>query len=179
MKRVIKVHDKEFSCLLEAEAIEQRVSEMAEEISRDFHQKDMVIVGVLNGAFMFLSDLVKKIDQDPEVNFVKVASYTGTATSGKVRELMGFSGDIKGRDVLLIDDILDKGHTLSFLLESIQVKKPASVRSACLLQKPKALKRNVKADYVGFEIEDLFVLGYGLDYNQKGRTFNAIYQLNS
>ena len=149
---------------------------MGAAISNEYGDKDLVVIGVLNGVFMFFSDLVKSLEIDVPINFVKVASYVGAQSSGKVRELVGYSGELRNRHVLVVDDILDSGYTYQFLMQTLKAKAPASIKFACLLFKPSALKVDVKPDYYGFEIPNEFVVGYGLDYNQRGRTFKDIYK---
>lgn len=172
----IRVKDLDFELFIEEKRIQERVAKMAQSISVEYGRKDLVVIGVLNGVFMFFSDLIKSMSIDVPINFVKVASYSGTQTSGKVRELMGVSEDLKGRDVLVVDDILDSGHTYAFIMEALKAKEPASIKFACLLHKPEALQVDVKPDFVGFEIPNDFVIGYGLDYDQKGRTYRDIYK---
>lgn len=172
----ITINDLDFELFIQEKEIQNRVEEMARSISEEYAGQDLVVIGVLNGVFMFFSDLVKSLSIDVPINFVKVASYTGTQTSGKVRELVGFSGELKGRHVLVVDDILDSGYTYSFIIETLKAKAPASIKFACLLYKPEALKVDLKPDYAGFEIPNEFVVGYGLDYNQLGRTYRDIYK---
>lgn len=174
--KTVRIHDLDFELFIEEQRIKERIAGMADAISEEYHNKDLVVIGVLNGVFMFFTDLVRSMSIDVPINFVKVASYTGTQSSGKVRELVGFSGDLKGRDVLVVDDILDSGYTYSFIIETLKAKAPASIKFACLLQKPDALKVDVTPDFVGFEIPNDFVVGYGLDYDQMGRTYRDIYK---
>lgn len=176
LSSTITVHNFEFEELISEREIAAEVEQMAREISHDYQEKDLVLVGVLNGVFMFFSDLCKSLTIDVPINFVKVASYIGQESSGKIRELVGFSGEIEGRDVLVVDDILDSGLTYEFLMDSIKVKKPNSVKFCSLLWKSEATKEGIKPDYHGFEIANEFVVGYGLDYNQLGRTYRSIYK---
>ena len=164
-----------FELFLSEEEILLRVNDLAKEISVHYEGKDLVILGILNGVFMFISDLVKRLSIDVPVNFIKVASYSGQQTTGKVRELVGFSGDLRNRDVLVVDDILDSGYTYDFLIRSLKAKEPASLKFACLLYKPDALKVDAQPDFYGFSIPNKFVVGYGMDYDQQGRTLNEIY----
>lgn len=174
--KTIDVHNESFELMISEQEIQKSVAAMAKAISVDYAQKDLVIIGVLNGVFMFFSDLVKSLEIDAPINFVKVASYQGQQSTGKVRELVGFSGELRNRDVLIVDDILDSGYTYQFLMETLQAKHPKSIKFACLLHKPEAQKVNAKPDYVGFSIPNEFVVGYGLDYNQAGRTYREIYK---
>ena len=172
----VKVHDLEFEEMISENEIQTRIAELAQAISMDYQQKDLVLIGVLNGAFMFFSDLVKAITIDASISFVKVASYQGIETTGKVRELIGFSGELRNKDVLVIDDVLDSGYTYQFLMETLKAKMPASIKFACLLHKPEAQKVAAAPDYCCFSIANEFVVGYGLDYNQAGRTLTSIYK---
>ncbi|MGB0429927.1 MAG: hypoxanthine phosphoribosyltransferase [Bacteroidia bacterium] len=176
VKKVVQVHDTQFEELISENEILKSVEEMARQISIDYQQKDLVVIGVLNGVFMFFSDLIKALEIDPQVNFVKVASYQGTGSTGKVKELVGFSGQLKNKDVLVVDDILDSGYTYEFLMDTLKAKKPRSIKFACLLHKPKAQKVAAMPDYTCFAIENDFVIGYGLDYDQKGRTLTSIFK---
>ncbi|MBI3142466.1 MAG: hypoxanthine phosphoribosyltransferase [Bacteroidetes bacterium] len=172
----VTIQGEEFSLLFTQDDIARRIQALGKEIAASLSGKDLVYIGVLNGAFMFFSDLVKAIGLDAPVHFVKVASYHGMESSGRVRELVGYTGDIKGKDVLLIDDILDTGHTYHYLIGSLQAKEPRSIHFACLLHKPSATQvADAKPDYVAFTIENHFVVGFGLDYNQAGRTFTNLY----
>lgn len=174
-KRKIEVNGTHFELMLSEEQILTRIGAMATEIGNFYKDKDLVILGVLNGVFMFMSDLAKALERDVPVNFIKVASYSGQQTTGKVRELVGFSGELKDRHVLVIDDILDSGYTYEFLMRSLAAKEPVSLKFACLLYKPDALKVEAKPDFFGFSIPNEFVVGYGMDYDQQGRTLSEIY----
>ena len=176
MANQIKVHGELFEIMISEKEINQRVHELANQISNDYQDKDLVLLGVLNGVFMFISDLVKAMSIDPKVNFIKVASYQGTESTGKIRELIGFSGDLFDKDVLVVDDVLDSGYTYQFLMDSLKAKKPASLKFVCLLHKPEAQKIEATPDYTGFTIANDFVVGYGLDYDQEGRTYANIYK---
>lgn len=171
----ITVGDRNFELMLSEKQIAEQVRQMAYEINEEYQGQDLVILGVLNGVFMFISDLVKSLEFDAPVNFIKVASYIGQRSTGKVRELVGFSGELKNRHVLVVDDILDSGFTYEFLMRSLSAKEPASIKFACLLYKPDALKVDAKPDFYGFSIPNEFVVGYGMDYDQMGRTFKEIY----
>ncbi|MCB0409620.1 MAG: hypoxanthine phosphoribosyltransferase, partial [Flavobacteriales bacterium] len=132
---------------------------------------------VLNGSFMFIGDLMKSIDLNCMISFIKMASYEGTESTGKVNELIGLNEDIEGHDVILIEDIVDTGNTLEKLYQMLQEKKPKSIKIATLLYKPEAYKKPYKIDFVGKEIPNAFVLGYGLDYDGYGRNLSSIYVL--
>lgn len=156
--------------MLSAEDIAKRVRELGEEISRDFVDKDLVIVGILKGAVIFMSDLVREIKVPLEIDFMATSSYgASTKSSGVVQLLKDLDTAIEGRDVLVVEDIIDSGLTLSYLSQLLQSRKPASVRTAVLLDKPDRRQTDLVPDYVGFSIPDKFVIGYGLDFNHKYR----------
>ena len=156
--------------LISAEEIKKRVREMGEEISRDYADKELVVVGILKGAFMFMSDLVREILVPLEVDFMATSSYgLATKTSGVVRLLKGLDTPIEGRHILIVEDIVASGLTLAYLTQLLQPRKPASIKTAVLLDKPERRRNEFEPDYVGFTIPDEFVIGYGLDYNNKFR----------
>lgn len=156
--------------MLSAEDIAKRVRELGEEISRDFVDKDLVVVGILKGAVIFMSDLVREIKVPLEIDFMATSSYgASTKSSGVVQLLKDLDTAIEGRDVLVVEDIIDSGLTLSYLSQLLQSRKPASVRTAVLLDKPDRRQTDLVPDYVGFSIPDKFVIGYGLDFNHKYR----------
>ena len=173
----IQIHDKEFQLLLEYDQIKKRSRFLAIELDMDYEGRVPVFIGVLNGSFIFMADLLKETNIASEVAFVKVASYQGNSSTGQVRELIGLTTDIKGRDVILVEDIVDTGLTLRFLIDTIQKMEPASVAVCTLLFKPKAMKADVgEIKYTGFEIPNEFVVGYGLDYDGLGRNLKDIYR---
>ncbi len=174
---MIKIKDKEFVPFISATEIDKRLKEIGEQISKDFQNDNPLIIGVLNGAFMFLSDLSKHITIPVEISFVKMSSYEGTGSTGKVKDLIGLEADLDNRHVIIIEDIVDSGLSMSHLLDIIKSKKPQSVVLATLLFKPEALKYQIDLNYVGFEIPNKFVVGYGLDYDGFGRNIPEIYQL--
>lgn len=173
----VKIHDSHFDTYITSAKIQSRIRELGQTIDAELKGKDPLFLGVLNGCFRFASDLLTHIDEDCEINFVKVQSYLGTESTGTVREMIGLNTDISGRDVVIIEDIVDTGHTLTHLLNSLREKNPASIRIATLLFKPEAYIKDYRLDYVGFEIPNLFVVGYGLDYDGYGRNLNDIYQI--
>ncbi|WP_373521559.1 hypoxanthine phosphoribosyltransferase [Aquiflexum sp.] len=174
---MVSIKDKEFIPYISAHALKKRIEEMGNEISNDFSGNPAVLIGVLNGAFMFLSDLTRNIKIPMEVTFIKVASYIGTESSGAVKSLMGLDLDLEGKSVILVEDIVDTGLSMKFLLELVKEKKPNKIAVASLLLKPDALVHDIKIDYVGFEIPNRFVVGYGMDYDGFGRNLPALYQL--
>jgi len=163
--------------MITGEVISKRVDEMAEEINRDYKGKDVVFLGILNGAFLFAADLFKKIDLKARISFVKLASYQGTRSSGSVKELIGWNEDIKGMEVIVLEDIVDTGHTLELIVGELKVRKVSGVKIATLLFKPDAYKKKIPIDYIGFRIPNDFVVGYGLDYDGYGRNLPSVYTL--
>jgi hypoxanthine phosphoribosyltransferase len=168
-----------FRLYLSDEKIQNRVAELGAEISRDFAGKTPVLIGILNGSFMFLADLLRSVEVDCEVDFLKLSSYgANKISSGVVRELKKIDADIKGRHVIVVEDIVDTGLSIEFILHRLQEYEPASLSVATLLHKHEATQIEIDLDYVGFQIEDLFVIGYGLDYGQLGRNLDQIYILD-
>src|ERR1700710_571816 len=173
-----QVADLNFELLITYDAIERRVKELAARINADYKDKIPVLVGVLNGSFLFTADLIKEIDIPVEVTFTKLASYFGgTSTTRKIRDDFDLTIDIKGRDIILVEDIVDTGNTLHYLIDKLKVREPASITVCSMLLKPKALEGPIdELKYVGFEIENDFVVGYGLDYKELGRNLKGIYK---
>jgi hypoxanthine phosphoribosyltransferase len=174
----IKIADLEFEPLINAETIEERVKAIGIQLNEDFKQSVPVFVGVLNGSFLFIADLIKQISIPCEISFTKLASYYGGTTSSlKIRDDIDLIVDIKGRDVLIIEDIVDTGNTLHYLIDKLKQRGPASIKVCSLLLKPAALQKKIdELKYIGFEIENEFVVGYGLDYKEMGRNLDAIYK---
>ncbi len=173
----IKVHDKEFVPYLSSTQIEKQVRRVAAEINKDYEGKKPLFIGILNGAFIFASDLFKQIGLEAEIGFIKLATYKGVKSTGKVITAIGLDAELYGRDVIIIEDIVDTGKTLSQFLPQLEHHHPASLKVASLLHKPAAMVHPIKIDYLGFTIPDNFVIGYGLDYDGLGRNLNEIYQL--
>lgn len=169
--------DKKFRELITEEMISNRISELAMQINNDFKGQEVACVGILNGAFLFAADLFRRITLDARITFVKLASYEGTRSSGTVKELIGWNEDVSGMDIIVIEDIVDTGNTLEMIVGELKVRKVKSVRIATLLYKPEAYKKDIKLDYVGFEIPNDFVVGFGLDYDGYGRNLPAVYTL--
>ena len=174
----IKIADLEFEPLISADIIEERTKAIGQQLNVDFAGSIPVFVGVLNGSFLFIADLIKQIDIPCEIAFTKLASYYGGTTSKlKIRDDIDLIVDIKGRDVLIIEDIVDTGNTLHYLLDKLKQRNPASIKVCSLLLKPAALTTKIdELKYVGFEIENEFVVGYGLDYQEMGRNLRDIYK---
>jgi hypoxanthine phosphoribosyltransferase len=174
---IIQVHDKKFEPYFSAAAIASRIHEIAEAINNDYNTKRPLFVAILNGAFMFASDLFKEVNIEAEICFIKLASYKGTKSSGHVVTAIGLDIDLYGRDVVIVEDIVDTGKTLSAFLPQLRHQQPASLKIVALLQKPDALEFPITVDYLGFSIPDKFVVGYGLDYDGLGRNIGEIYRL--
>ena len=173
----VKVRDKEFSLFLTEEDIAKAVDQVAEMINIDMQGRDPLFLCVLNGAFIFASDLLKKIKVDCEISFVKLSSYVGTQTTNTVRELIGLDQVLVGRTVVVIEDIIDTGITMAYTLEKLRKLGATDVRIASLLFKPEAFKKNYPIDYVGIVIPNEFIVGYGLDYDGHGRNLPDIYKI--
>jgi hypoxanthine phosphoribosyltransferase len=174
---LIQLKDKSFKPFIHADTIEQRVKDLAQIIDRDYVSKRPVFVVMLKGAFLFAADLLKKVQVDCEVAFVRLSSYEGTQSTGQVRLLMPFHENLQGKDVIIVEDIVDSGKTLHHFIPLLKEQQPASVRIATLLFKPQSLQHIIHPDYVGFEIPETFVVGYGMDYDELGRNLPDIYQL--
>ncbi|MBQ21171.1 MAG: hypoxanthine phosphoribosyltransferase [Flavobacteriales bacterium] len=174
----ITIKDKTFKPYISAEELQTSISNVANEINTHYSGKSPIFIGVLNGSFMFMSDLLKEINLQCTVSFVKLASYEGTTTTGKVNELIGLNEDLEGQDIILVEDIVDTGNTLVKLYEILQNKKVNSIKIASLLFKPEAYHKPYPIDYIGKEIPNAFVLGYGLDYDGYGRNLSSIYVLD-
>lgn len=173
----VQVDDKEFELLLEYDQIKKRTRFLGIQINVDYNKKVPLFIGVLTGSFIFMADLMKEVQIASEITFVKVSSYKGDSSTGEVKEIIGLDADLRGRDIIIVEDIIDSGLTLSVLIESIKKQEPASVAVCSLLFKPAAIKREIEElAYVGFEIPNEFVVGYGLDYNGLGRNLRDIYR---
>lgn len=156
--------------LITQDEIKQAIARLAAEIRQDYKSKEPLLVGILKGSFVFMADLIRQLELPVEVDFVKLSSYgAGRETSGKVKVVQGLKTPIKGRDVLVVEDIVDTGLTISFLLNYLQKKKPASLRLCALTDKPSRRQAPVTIDYLGFTVPDKFIVGYGIDWNEKFR----------
>jgi hypoxanthine phosphoribosyltransferase len=176
---IVTIGSNVFVPYLTEEKIQERVKEIAEEINRDYQGKIPVFIGVLNGSFLFLSDLIRHINLECEIDFFKLSSYGDEKiSSGKVKLLKELNCEVNGRDLIIVEDIVDTGLSIKFIEELIETHTPASMRVVSLLVKPKSLKYNAKIDYIGFNIPSEFVVGYGLDYAQKFRNLRSIYILD-
>ena len=171
----IKLHDKTFKVMISASEIDAAVDSVARQLDERYEGRTPVFVGVLSGAFLFLSDLVRKVTFNNEVSFVKISSYEGTESSGEIRQQLGIDSDIEGRDVIIVEDIVETGHSMNYLLDYIKRCKPASISICTLFFKPDKFLYEYKIDYTALSIGNEFIVGYGLDYNQLGRNLKDIY----
>jgi len=173
----ITVKDKEFKLSITAEEINSTVEELASKLNRDLKGKNPVFLVVLNGAFIFAADLYRKIDIPSEISFVKLASYSGTSTTSDVKELIGLNEKLKGRTVVILEDIIDTGTTMQYLMNKLNYLGVAEVKLVALLFKPSAFRESFRIDYLGMEIPNEFIVGYGLDYDGFGRNYADIYKI--
>ena len=171
----IQIKDKRFRTFITENEILQQVARVADEINRDLADENPLFVSVLNGSFMFTSDLMKHLTMPCELSFVKLASYEGTSSTGKVKELVGLNNDITGRTVVIVEDIVDTGFTMERLIETLRQRNPKDIRIATLLVKPDKLQVKLDIHYVAMNIPNDFIVGYGLDYDGLGRNYRDIY----
>ncbi|MEP6615461.1 MAG: hypoxanthine phosphoribosyltransferase [Ginsengibacter sp.] len=174
---LIRVHDKEFKPYLTSLEINREIQRIAGEINHDYAGKKPLFIAILNGAFIFASDLFKELTIEAEICFIKLASYKGVKSTGQVITAIGLDAELFGRHVLILEDIVDTGKTLSQLIPQLNHHHPASLKIVSLLHKPDALVHPIVIDYLGFNVPDKFLLGYGLDYDGLGRNIKEIYQL--
>ncbi len=173
----VKILDKTFKKSISYEQIQEAIGNVAEKLNNDLKDKDVIFLGILNGAFMFAADLFKKININCQISFLKVASYQGTSSSGTVKRLIGVNEDIENKIVVILEDIIDSGITMEYLLKQLKGYEPKEIRIATLLLKPDALKVDLNIDYVAIKIPNEFIVGYGLDYDGYGRNLKDIYTL--
>jgi len=178
MKRV-KYLDKEFELYIAAEKVQEAVKKVADDINKEFEGKEPAFIAVLNGSFMFASDLLKYIELPCTISFLKLSSYDGTSTTGSVKKLIGFKKEkeMEGRPVIILEDIVDTGITLENIVAQLNEHNPSELKVATCLYKPQAYQKQIPIDYVGLEIPNDFILGYGLDYNEYGRNLADIYKV--
>ena len=174
---VIQVNDKKFEPYINAAEIQERIESLAAQINTDYEGKRPLFIAILNGSFMFASDLFKEISIDAEICFIKLASYKGTRSTGNVITSIGLDEPLLNRHVVIIEDIVDTGNTLNKFLPQLYNQQPASLKIAALLHKPEALEYPIKIDYLGFNVPNKFLLGFGLDFDGLGRNLAEIYQL--
>ena len=173
----IQIKDKQFTVSIKEQDIQKEVIRVANEINRDLAGKNPLFLSVLNGSFMFTADLLKHITIPCEISFVKLASYQGTTSTGRIKEVIGINEDLTGRTVIIVEDIVETGLTVKRMIESLGTRNPESIHICTLLLKPERLKVPLDVDYVAMKIPNDFILGYGLDYDQQGRNLRDIYTL--
>jgi len=174
----VKLHDREFETYIPYEKVSQAVKKVAKEISNDLKGEDVLFICVLNGSFWFTAELFKEVELDqPEVTFLKLSSYDGIDTTGQVKKLIGLNEPVIGRTLVVLEDIIDTGTTIVEVMKILKEHNPKDVKIATMLLKPKKFQNKMHIDYVGLEIENEFIVGWGLDYNQKGRNLRDIYKV--
>lgn len=173
----VQVHDKSFEIYLSEQTIQERIAALAAQINQDYAGRRPFFVTILNGSFMFAADLFKHLTIDAEICFIKLASYKGTKSTGNVITTIGLEDDLFGKDVVIVEDIVDTGKTLHNFLPKLEHQQPRSLKIATLLHKPEATQFPLTLDYIGFSIPNKFVVGYGLDYDGLGRNLKEIYQV--
>lgn len=173
----VKIHDLTFATLFSEQEVQARVRELGAALTARLAGKTPLFISILSGAFVFASDLIRTFEGDCEVSFVKLSSYKGTQSSGAIQTVMGLEKELAGRHVVVVEDIVDTGRTLHFFLEQLRLQNPASICTVTFLRKPEAAAFPVQVDFVGFDIENKFVVGYGLDYEGLGRNLPGVYQL--
>lgn len=174
---VLQIHDKTFEIFIRNEEIQTEIASIAETLNTEYAGKEVVFIAILNGAFMFAADLMKRVTLPCEISFVKVSSYQGMNSSGRVDEVIGLNTSIKNKHVIILEDIVDTGITINKIMTLLATEHPTSIKITTLLYKPEAFVGKHKPDFVGFSIPNSFVVGYGLDYNEHGRNTEHIYQL--
>ena len=178
MENKIKLLDKTFRVMIPASEIDKAVERVAEQLNKRYEGHTPVFLGVLSGSFLFLSDLVRKTTFDSQLAFVKISSYEGTESTGNVKQQFGVDFDIEGRDIIIVEDIVETGHSMNYLLDHLRRKNPASISICTLFFKPEKFLYEYKIDYTALSIGNEFIVGYGLDYNQIGRNLKDIYVLD-
>lgn len=174
---MIQIKDKQFKKYLSKEEIQETVQELAAKVTAEYEGKELVLLGILNGCFLFLSDLVREMKIDPEISFLKLSSYEGSESSGHVKQLIGLDEGLDGKHVLIVEDIVDTGNTLEHIISSLENEGAESVKVCTLLLKPDVYSKDIAIDYVGREIPNDFVVGYGMDYDGFGRSLEDLYQV--
>lgn len=178
MEKKIKLQDKVFKVMIPAEEIDKAVERVAEKLNERYEGHTPVFLGVLSGSFLFLSDLVRKTTFDSQLAFVKISSYEGTESTGNVKLQFGVDFDIEGRDIIIVEDIVETGHSMNYLLDHLRRKNPASISICTLFFKPEKFLYEYPIDYTALSIGNEFIVGYGLDYNQLGRNLKDIYVID-
>ncbi len=177
MHAQITIKDLTFVPLLTEEAVQARVIELGQALLPRYKDLNPLFISILSGAFEFASDLIRAFDAECEIGFVKISSYSGTKSTGTIQTVMGLEKDLHGRHLIVVEDIIDTGRTLHYFLDHLRAQNPASIEVVAFLRKPDALQFDIPTEFVGFDIEDRFVVGYGLDYDALGRNLPGIYQL--
>ena len=174
---IVKIKDLTFKTFIPESEIQQRVKAVAEKINKDLDGKNPLLLAVLNGSFVFAADLIRNITIPCEISFVKLASYQGTTSTGKIKEVIGLNEDLTGRTVVIVEDIVDTGFTMKRMIETVGTRHPASIHICSLLVKPDKLQVPLNIEYAAIEIPNDFIVGYGLDYDQQGRQLRDIYTI--
>ncbi|OOG78524.1 hypoxanthine phosphoribosyltransferase [Algoriphagus sp. A40] len=175
----LRIRDLNFELFISEGKIKERIAQIAKEITLKFQGQDLVLLGILNGSFIVMADLAREIDLSVSCEFLKISSYSGTDSTGEVKSLIGLSADLEGKNVLIVEDIVDTGISMNYLLSELSRHNPRCLQIATLLFKKQAFRFNYGLDYVGFEIPNKFVVGYGLDYDGLGRNLPDLYQLST
>jgi len=173
----VQLHDLLFVALFSEKQVQERVQELGQAITQQYQDKQPLFISILSGAFVFAADLMRAFEGNCEVGFVKLSSYSGTASTGEIKTVMGLEKDLRDRHIIVVEDIVDSGRTLHFFHDYLRAKEPASICTVAFLRKPGAVVFPVEVDHVGFDIENRFVVGYGLDYEGLGRNLPGVYQL--
>ena len=177
--KTVKLKDKTFKLFIPESELFERIQKVADRLNSDMKDKNPLLLAVLNGSFMFAADLMRRLTIPCEISFVKLASYQGTTSTGKIKEVIGINEDLTDRTVVIVEDIVESGLTIKRMIESLGTRNPKSVHVCTLFQKPELLKENIKVDYVAIPIPNDFIVGYGLDYDQQGRQLRDVYTLVS
>lgn len=175
----VRILDKDFDLFIDADTIQESIKQVAKKLNEDLKDKDPVFIAILNGSFMFAGDLMKHVTVPSEITFVRIASYQGLTSTHKSKQILGLKENITDRTIVILEDIVDTGHTLEGLMNEFEKHHPKEIKVATLLFKPKALVKNVKPDYVALEIPNDFIVGYGLDYDGYGRNLQNIYKIKT
>jgi hypoxanthine phosphoribosyltransferase len=175
----MNIKDKTFELFIKEETIRKRVKELATQVSFEYKDKDPLFIPILNGAFLFAAELIKEVTIPCQLSFVKVSSYSGTESTGAIKQLFGLDETLENRNLIIVDDIIDTGLTMYTVVEQIKKMNPASIEVMTFLLKPEAVKKHLQVKYVGFPIPNSFVVGYGLDYDGYGRNLKDVYRLES
>ena len=174
---MIQIFDKQFDIFITEDEIAKEISSLARQINENYAGQEVIFISVLNGAFMFSSDLLKEITIPCEISFIKMQSYDGVSTSGKVTELIGLNSDLENKNIIILEDIVDTGLTIDKIIDLLKGKNCKSIKICTLLYKPEAFQGENIPDYIGFSIPNNFVVGYGMDYNERGRNLKELYKI--